>query len=131
MMKQFVGSEMTKRVLVVEDDPALQSLYKTLLTQENFDVTVCTTVEQATTFVTNNQADIILLDIMLPGGQNGFDFLEFLSKKDNLKKIPVLVLTNLNQEQVSAKKMGVVEWLVKTNVSAREVVDKIKANLKV
>lgn len=131
MTSQFVSSTPTKRILVVEDDLALQNVYKTLLTRENFDVVGVTTVEQAEGVTKTSMFDCILLDIMLPGGQNGFDFLEYINQDLRYKKVPVLVLTNLNQEQSSARQMGVTEWLVKSDVSAQEIVDKVKLATKV
>lgn len=131
MTSQFVSSTPTKRILVVEDDLSLQNVYKTLLTRETFDVIGVTTVEQAKNTAKNSMFDCILLDIMLPGGQNGFDFLEFITKENRYKNVPILVLTNLNQEQSSAKQMGVTEWLVKSDISAQEIVNKVKEVMKV
>lgn len=126
MTSQFVASAPTKRILVVEDDQTLQSVYKTLLTKESFDVVGVTTVHQAKEVIKSSMFDCILLDIMLPGGQNGFDFLEHIVQDARYKKVPVIVLTNLNQEQSSAKQMGVTEWLVKSNVSSQDIVTKVK-----
>lgn len=128
MTGQFATlSTPTKRVLIVEDDLSLQNVYKTLLTRENFDVVGVTTVEQAKAVSKNSMFDCILLGVMLAGGQNGFDFLEYICKDGRYKQVPILVLTSLKQEQSSAKQLGVTEWLVKSDVSAQEIVDKVKA----
>jgi DNA-binding response OmpR family regulator len=131
MNSQFVSSQLpTKRVLIVEDDLSLQNVYKTIFAKENFDVVGTTTVEQAKGVTKTSMFDCIILDIMLPNGQNGFDFLEYLCQDPRYKKVPVLVLTNLNQDQSSAKEMGVTEWLVKSDTSAQEIVNKVKMVMK-
>lgn len=131
MTSQFVSNQLpNKKILVVEDDSSLQNVYKTLFTKEKIDVVGVTTVEQAKGATKNSMFDCIILDIMLPNGQNGFDFLEYLCQDVRYKKVPVLVLTNLNQDQTSAKEMGVTEWLVKSDVSAQEIVDKVKMVMK-
>lgn len=131
MTSQFVSNQLpNKKILVVEDDLSLQNVYKTLFTKEKIDVVGVTTVEQAKGATKNSMFDCIILDIMLPNGQNGFDFLEYLCQDVRYKKVPVLVLTNLNQDQTSAKEMGVTEWLVKSDVSAQEIVDKVKMVMK-
>lgn len=129
MTSQFVTTAPTKRILVVEDDSSLQNVYKTLFSKEGLDVVGVTTVAQAKEVIKNSMFDCIVLDIMLPGGQNGFDFLEHLGQDPRFKNVPVLVLTNLNQEQSSAKQMGVTEWLVKSNISSQEIVTKVKKAL--
>jgi CheY-like chemotaxis protein len=64
---------------------------------------------------------------MLPGGMNGFDVLEQLQKDPNVKSIPVIILTNLDSEEVTAKKIGSVEYIVKTNMTLDDVVKKVQS----
>ncbi|MCL4208437.1 response regulator [Patescibacteria group bacterium] len=131
MTSQFVSTQLpAKRLLIIEDDLSLQNVYKTLFTKEKLDVVSVTTVEQAKSVTKNGMFDCIILDIMLPNGQNGFDFLEYLCQDVRYKKVPILVLTNLNQDQNSAKEMGVTEWLVKSDISAQEIVNKVKMVMK-
>lgn len=131
MTSQFVSGQLpVKRILIVEDDSSLQNVYKTIFAKENFDVVGVTTVEQAKGVAKTSMFDCVILDIMLPNGQNGFDFLEYLCQDPRYKKVPVLVLTNLNQDQSSAKEMGVTEWLVKSDTSAQQIVNKVKMVMK-
>jgi len=131
MTSQFVSTQLpAKRLLIIEDDLSLQNVYKTLFTKEKLDVVSVTTVEQAKGATKSGMFDCIILDIMLPNGQNGFDFLEYLCQDVRYKKVPILVLTNLNQDQNSAKEMGVTEWLVKSDISAQEIVNKVKMVMK-
>ncbi len=70
--------------------------------------------------------DLVILDIMLPGGMNGFDVLEKLKKDDALKKIPVFVITNLESEEKVARQIGAVDYAVKVHIDPHELVDKIR-----
>lgn len=119
-----------KIVLVVEDDTNVQSVYKNLLSGEGYKVTIVSTVDQACNALGSEETDLVLLDIMLPGGKNGFDFLEIAKKQDLIKKIPVIVLSNLDKDESVSQDMGISEWLVKANVSTKEVIEKINKILK-
>jgi len=68
-----------------------------------------------------------LLDIILPK-KSGFYVLEELNKDENLKKIPVFVISNLGQQEdiEKAQKLGVVNYFVKAGLSLEGLVDKIK-----
>ncbi len=115
-----------KRVLMIEDDTALQELYKYALSKESIQFTGSLTGKEGLDKAKKEKPDLIILDIMLPGGLNGFDVLEFLKKDPTTKTIPVLVLTNLDKEEKSAREIGAVEYLVKANTSITDVVSKIK-----
>lgn len=119
-----------KNILVLEDDTIVQNLYKDLLTGQGYNTLVSSTVDQAIDIAKNYQISLVLLDIMLPGGKNGYDFLEEMQADPSLKKIPILVLSNLNKDSKAEVQMGVVEWFVKSNVSAPEVIDKITSIIK-
>ncbi len=118
-----------KKVLIVEDDKSLQQILGQKLNEIGIEALSAHTAQTALTYVKTNKPDLILLDIMLPGGMNGFDFLEQIKRDVNLKSIPVIVLTNLDTEKETALKMGVVDYLVKPNMPLDEVVLKIKNHL--
>jgi DNA-binding response OmpR family regulator len=131
MTNKAVPTQSKKKIiLVVEDDTNVQTIYRDLLFAEGYEVTVTATVDQACNVLGKEGIDLVLLDIMLPGGKNGFDFLEIAKKDDLIKKTPVIVLSNLDKDNTVSQDMGVTEWLVKANVSAKEVVEKINKILK-
>jgi DNA-binding response OmpR family regulator len=131
MTNQTTPAKQTKKIiLVVEDDTNVQSIYRDLLSKEGYEVTLTSTVDQACDTLSKNKTDLVLLDIMLPGGKNGYDFLEIAQKDDLLNGIPVIVLSNLDQDKNVSTGMGVVDWLVKANVSSQEVVQRINKLLK-
>lgn len=122
-------NEKKKTVLVVEDDSALSNLLKDKLEGVGLAVVQAGTGQQALARVKEKHADLILLDIMLPGGINGFDVLEQLKANPILKEIPVIVLTNLDTEKKTALEIGAIDYIVKANISLDEVVLKIKNQL--
>lgn len=70
---------------------------------------------------------MILLDLIMPV-QNGFEVLEELATDDGVKKIPVIVLSNLGQDSdvEKGKSLGAIDYLVKTDYSMKEVIEKVK-----
>lgn len=123
MTNQMAKQDNTKKIiLVVEDDTNVQKIYKSLLSKEGYEVSITDTVDKAYDLLSKTKVDLILLDIMLPGGKNGYDFLEIVQKDELLRKIPVIVLSNLDQDKNVSTNMGVISWMVKANVSSQDVV---------
>lgn len=120
-----------KMVLVVEDEANLEKLLQEKLQSLGIKVVGATTGQQALARIKENDGNIglILLDIMLPGGMNGFDVLEQIKANPVLKPIPVIVLSNLDTEQKTALDIGAIDYIVKSNLSLDEVVLKIKNHL--
>ncbi len=115
-----------KKILIVEDDAEFQELYKTKFKEEGFDVMNAYVGKQALEILKDQKPDVILLDIMLPGGMNGFEVLENIKRTENLKNIPVIILTNLDGEAKTAKEIGAADYIIKANTSLAEVVEKVK-----
>lgn len=116
-----------KHILVVEDESFLSKVLAERLEDEGFQqVDVAGNGEEAMSKVKEHRPDIILLDMILPK-MNGFEVLEALKADAKLKTIPVIVLSNLGQDQDidQAKGMGAVDYLVKSNFSLQKVVQKI------
>jgi DNA-binding response OmpR family regulator len=67
-----------------------------------------------------------MLDIMLGGRLNGFDVLEQIRADDQYKKVPVLMITALDNQEEIAKKVGASDLLVKSSVTPEEVVERLK-----
>ena len=67
--------------------------------------------------------------IMLPGEINGIELLETLKKDEILKKIPVIVLTNLDSERNRAMKIGATDYLLKVDTDVEELVKKVGKNI--
>lgn len=114
------------KVLIIEDEPSYQQLLKNAFEKEQFKVVLASGVKQGITEIAKITPNIILLDIMLPGGMNGFDLLEQLKVKENTKNIPVIVLTNLDSEEKVAKEIGASSYFIKSDTSIQEIIKKAR-----
>lgn len=124
---QPVQAQPNHKILLVEDDEGLQASYLKLFTAEGYQVFQGFTGEQGLQLAKEHHPDIVLLDIMLKGGTNGFDVLEQLKKDRDLFNIPVLMLTNLDSERKLALSIGAVDYLVKANTSIDTLLEKVKS----
>ena len=115
-----------KVILLIEDDQILQELYLESLSQEGFVVLQALNGKRGLQLAKIEKPDLILLDIMLPAGMNGFDVLKDLKSNQETKKIPVVMLTNLESEEKTARDMGAEDYLIKANLSIEQIVDKVK-----
>jgi DNA-binding response OmpR family regulator len=120
---------MTK-VLLVEDDPAISRLYQKALTFENFEVQTADNGLTALDMVPSFQPNIILLDIMMPT-MNGIQFLEQLRLTGAFSTIPVIVLTNVSDSDVTlaAVNAGAALILIKSATEPDDVIKAVKGVL--
>ncbi|HEY4497270.1 MAG TPA: response regulator [Candidatus Paceibacterota bacterium] len=124
--------EHKKTILIVEDDVfILDVLYKKLDAQ-GYTVLKAGDVESGFAAIKTHKIDLVILDILLPGGSNGFLFLENLKQNKELKEIPVVILSNLSEHQDIEKglHLGAVDFFVKSNHTPNEVVEKVGQILK-
>ncbi len=114
------------KVLLAEDDRFISLAYKDGLSRAGFKVFHALDGKNALELAKKELPDIIMLDIIMPE-MNGFEALEALKKDKSTKKIPVVVLSNLGQESdiKKAQELGATDYLVKSNFSLSEVIEKI------
>lgn len=119
-----------KKILLVEDDDALASVYQTRLQAEGFDVKRVPNGEDALASALEFKPDLTLLDVMMPK-VSGFDVLDILRNTPETARIKVIMLTALSQEsdKERAKNLGVDDYLVKSQVVIADVVERIKHHL--
>jgi DNA-binding response OmpR family regulator len=118
-----------KRILVIEDDPMLVEMYKERLKMEGFRVSTVGDGKKAIAR-TKEGADLILLDILMPG-MNGFEVLKKIKSNKQTKEIPVIVLTNIGSEVTDNDKnlalsLGAADYLIKSLNTPDEVVERIE-----
>lgn len=120
-----------KTILVIEDDLFLIRAYQVKFEKEGFNVLVATEGTSALAYLQKDPPDLIMLDLMLPG-ISGFDVLTEIRKNDKWKDVPVIILTNLGQEQDKQRgeEFGVKDYIVKANVKIAEVVERVKQQIK-
>lgn len=115
-----------KRVLIIEDDIDVQKIYSQKLENSGYKVVLASDAIKAHQLIKDFKPHIIILDIMLPGKMNGFEFLESIKGDKAYKKIPVIVLTNLDTEKANALKVGANDYLIKASTDLNEIVAKVK-----
>ncbi|MFA4941531.1 MAG: response regulator [Patescibacteria group bacterium] len=125
--KNQPSSEGKIKILLVEDDPFLLSMYNTKFELENFKVVTADDGEKGLKLALKEAPDIILLDIMLPK-MDGFEVLRALKADEKVKRIPVILLTNLSQKEKVKEglALGANDYLIKAHFMPSEVVEKIK-----
>lgn len=121
---------MSKTILFIEDESALQKTCGEALEKEGFNVIAALDGETGLQLAKTQFPDLILLDLVLPR-LNGFEVLKALKDDESTKRIPVIVLTNLEQmEDIQrAIDLGATTYLVKSNYKLEEVIEMIKKAL--
>ena len=120
-----------KKVLIVEDDPHIREVYLTKLAQEGFGAEEAFDGEDALNKLKHSKPDVVMLDLMLPG-KDGFWLLSQMQSDPTLIDIPVVVLSNLGQDEdrERALKFGVKEYMVKAESPIVRVMNNVKKYLK-
>jgi DNA-binding response OmpR family regulator len=115
-----------KTILIIEDDPALSRVYKDKFTAAGFNVVIAGDGESGIAAL-DDKPDLVILDLLLPK-KDGFAVLESMHAHITWKKIPVLIASNLGVEEdmEKAKKMGAMDYFVKSDVTLADLVSKVK-----
>lgn len=115
------------KVLIIEDDTFLSSLLKGRFEKEGFEVHQAFDGNQALEVLKEEIPDIILLDLIMPK-KSGFEVLESLSLDPRLSRIPVVIVTNLAQEEdiEKVRSLGALEYFVKARTSIDDLIQKVK-----
>lgn len=119
-----------KRILIVEDNEMDQMTYRRYLTQKfpvSIDIILKENGQGALEFLIDNIVDSIILDYQLPD-MTGLEFLNRL-KQLNGHAPPVLMLTGHGNEKVavSALKLGVYDYITKSDINAQLLYDALKS----
>ena len=111
------------KLLLVEDDNNLREIYEARLQAEGYTIVTAKDGEEALVVAKAERPDLIISDIMMPK-ISGFEMLDILRNTDNLKNVPVIMLTALgqNDDQQRADKLGADRYLVKSQVTLEDIV---------
>ncbi len=117
---------MSKKILLVEDEELIIKLLQKKLVNEGYDVSLATDGEKGLNLMKGARPDLVLLDIIMPK-KSGFEVLEEMNADAELQKIPVIIISNSGQpmELDRARRLGVKDWLIKTEFDPKEVLDKV------
>jgi len=119
-----------KKLLLVEDDVALSAVYTSRMELEGFEIREVSNGELALSAALEFKPDLILLDAMMPK-ISGFDVLDILRNTPETSNIRIIMLTALSQpkDKERAEKLGVDDYLVKSQVVIGDVVERVKYHL--
>ena len=122
--------ENMKKILLIEDEEIIIDLLERKLKDQGYEVAVAKNGKQGLELMEKEKPDLILLDLIMPI-MGGFEVLEEMNKSQELKKIPVVIISNSGQpvELDRARELGVKDWLIKTEFDPQEVLDKVKKQI--
>jgi len=89
---------MTKKVLMIDDDPDFVSGIRSILTAANFEVDVAYNPKDGMHSLQTKQYDLLLLDIMMGRGAEGIMIARKLRKDAKLRELPVLIITGMREQ---------------------------------
>jgi CheY-like chemotaxis protein len=118
------------RILVIEDDTFLRTIYAAKLSDAGFTLKIAVDGIEALEALKSFTPDIILLDLIMPR-KDGFSTLEDIKKQEHLRNIPIIVTSNLGQEDeiTRAKALGATDFISKNDLSVRPLIEKINSML--
>ncbi|MEK7447697.1 MAG: response regulator [Patescibacteria group bacterium] len=116
-----------EKILIIEDDRFISKMYQTKLSLEGYTVETAENGAQGVEKIKSFLPDIVLLDIIMPE-MDGFGVLEAIRDDDTINSTPVVVMSNLAQEDhlKRAKALGAKDYIVKSQLTPMDVVKKIK-----
>lgn len=118
---------MSAKILVVEDDPMLQKIYRTVLTKEGYRVDTASDGREGLQKAMADAPDLIVLDMLMPN-MNGIEFLEAFDVLEKHPKTKVIAFSNteLPQWLDKAMELGVKKYVTKFSFSPRALVGLIR-----
>lgn len=121
---------MTK-IAIIEDDPVISQMYRMKFESDGFDVQVAENGRDGVVLAEHMAPDMILLDMQMPV-MNGGEALTEIRKQDWGKTVPVIILTNLGEEEApkNLHALGIHGYIVKADLTPRQVVERVKEALK-
>ena len=117
-----------KKILILEDEKPLAHALLLKLTHEGYDVVIMDNGETGISTLEKEKFDLVLCDLIIPG-MDGFEILETIKTKK--LNVPVIVMTNLNQEEdrKRAYDLGAIDFFVKSNNTLSQIVEGIKKKI--
>jgi len=119
------------KVLLIEDDITLSKMYEKKFKTEGYETMTAYDGLDGLEKATKEKPDMVVLDVMLPK-LDGLAVFKKMRSNPATFKIPVLLLTNFDQEDAvfEAFKLGALDYLIKSEVTPQKVVTKVESLLK-
>jgi CheY-like chemotaxis protein len=122
------GPVTVKRVLLAEDDPVMQRAGAAALSRRGYSVTVAEDGAKALALASTQKPDLVLLDLLMPL-MDGLEVLRALRADAETRSLPVVILSNSSRdlERRIAAELGVVDYLIKADLSLKALGDRVDA----
>ena len=119
-----------RKILIVEDEQILSLMYQEVFAKAGFEVSAASSISEALKQAEKVQPDFILLDILLQDGR-ALSFLEEKKANEKIANIPTLAFSNFDDVPTKEKALnfGVLDYLLKTDFTPNQLVDKVKSYL--
>ena len=115
------------KVLLIEDEPEVLELYRLKLTLDEYNVVTASNGKDGLKKAVDESPELIFLDIKMPE-MDGFEVLKKLRSDTKTKNIPVVILSNFDEQDMIEKglSLGANEYLIKSQFTPEEISSKIK-----
>lgn len=120
-------AEEKTRVLLIEDEKEVAELYKLKLTLDGYEVVVASSGQEGLEEAFKKEPELIFLDIKMPE-MDGFEVLKKLRKSPKTESIPVVILSNFDEEDLIERglTLGANEYLIKSQFTPEQISEKVK-----
>jgi DNA-binding response OmpR family regulator len=118
------------KIAIIEDDVVISQMYRMKFEAEGFEVQTAENGRLGVELCAHMKPDMILLDLKMPE-MSGEEALKKIRASDWGKHTPVIVLTNLGEEEApkSLREMGIHSYIVKAELTPRQVTERVKRAL--
>jgi CheY-like chemotaxis protein len=115
------------KVLLVEDDNNLREIFEMRLKAEGYDTAIAGDGEEGIVVAMKQKPDLIVADVMMPK-LSGFEMVETLKAAPEMAQVKIVMMTALGQaeDQARGEKLGVVKYLVKSQVTLEDFIRVIR-----
>lgn len=117
-----------QKVLLVEDNETFRKVIKNAMMIEGFEVYEAENGQLGLEQALKNHPDLMVIDLYMPV-MDGMKMLEAVKVSEDLKEIPVLMVTNVQEELENAVKHGAEEALLKTSLTPRQLIEVCRKHL--
>jgi two-component system NtrC family sensor kinase len=125
-------TDSTPLILIVDDNPTNLAVLTEALAEAGYDIAVATNGEDAIEQINYELPSLVLLDVMMPGGIDGFETCRQLKQSPVTEDLPIIFMTALNdtEHKVKGFALGAVDYVVKP-FQQEEVLARVKVQLQV
>ncbi len=118
------------KVILIDHDEALLTIFKTALEKAGFSVVTATEGQDGFEKIKSEKPNIVLLDQILPD-MKGNDILKQLKETQETAHIPVAILSNFGQNELiqEAMNLGAFDYILKYQIEPNDLVNKVQGIL--